>query len=162
MPHASHRMDLLVVAARPEQTMDIARVRKLLHSWGVDDRGRLSDASVLIAGGCARIWIDVPGRVTLYANQTGGFRASCHACNENLASTFGRAHLAWKRGGERSLLCPGCGKVIPLEAVNLNPVGAFSSWAIVFSGAGGTELGAVAQETIRGAVGEYQVVLRRP
>ena len=162
MPHASHRMDLLVVAARPEQMVDLASVRGLVESWGVDDRGRMPNAEAVIPGGCARVWLDVPGRVILYANQSGGFRASCPACGENIAGAFGRAHLAWKRGGDRRLACHACRVDTPLEDVVLQPPGAFSTWAIVFSGVDGTALSRPAEAAIRAVVGDFQVVLRRP
>lgn len=162
MPHASHRLDILIVAARPEQHVDVASVVALFDEWGVDERGRTSNNMAIVEGGCARIWIDQPGRIVLYANQTGGFRAFCPICQANISPAFGAAHMAWKRGGSRQVLCAECSDPIKLEDVCLQPPGTFSSWAIVFSGALGADLTAMAKAGIERAVGEYRVVLRRP
>ena len=162
MPHASHRLDILVVADRPDQMVQVERLQSLLDEWGVDDRGRTTNHMALIDGGCERIWIDQPGRLLLYANQTGGFRAFCPFCHTNISAGFGAAHLAWKRGGNRQVLCAGCGSLIKLEDVCLQPPGSFSSWALVFSGALGADLTDAAKAAVKRAVGEYRVVLRRP
>jgi hypothetical protein len=162
MPHASHRLDLLIVAAQPSQTVDEARVNDMFRGWEIDERGRSDTLNELIEGGCARVWLDQPGRILLYANQSGGFHVQCPGCGENIARTFGLAHRAWKQGAVRSLVCPGCGVCQALEAVELNPPGAFSSWAIVFSGVGGSTLLPHAKQTIGAVVGEHRVILRRP
>ena len=109
-----------------------------------------------------RIWFDDPGRTILYANQTGGFRALCPDCGENIAAAFGSAHLAWKRGSPRQVVCPACTHVIPLEDVDLRPPGAFSSWAVVFSGVEAADLTAEAKTALTRAIGDYRMVLRRP
>jgi hypothetical protein len=162
MPHASHRLDLLIVAAQPSQAVDVARVNDMFRGWEIDERGRSDTLNELVEGGCARVWLDQPGRMLLYANQTGGFRVQCPDCGDNIARTFGLAHRAWKQGAVRSLVCSGCGVTHALESVELNPPGAFSSWAIVFSGVGGNALQVHAKQAIEAAVGEHRVILRRP
>ena len=162
MPHASHRLDILVVAARPDQNVELAGLQSLLDAWDVDERGRTTKGIELIVGGFERVWIDQPGRLLLYANQTGGFRAFCPVCRTNISADFGAAHLAWKRGGSRKVVCAECGHSIKLEDVCLQPPGSFSSWALVFSGALGADLTDAAKVAVKGAVGEYRIILRRP
>ena len=162
MPHASHRIDVLIVADRPDQLVSIPLLNSILSQWGLDARGKSPGTAQLIEGGCERVWIDKPGRLMLYANQSGGFRVHCSNCGANVATTFGRAHLEWKRGGPRSMRCKSCGLEAPLEKWRMSPHGAFSSWAIVFSGAGGTRLTPAAEAELQGALGAYQLVVRRP
>jgi len=162
MPHASHRLDLLVVASQPSQMVDEERVKALFHGWNVNELGQSDHLDQVIEGGCARVWLDRPGRTILYANLSGGFRAQCAGCGHNLAGPFGVAYRAWKLGASRSLVCPGCGSDQPLETVVLKPPGAFSPWAIVFSDVESTTLNVEAQQEIEAAVGDYRVILRRP
>jgi hypothetical protein len=155
-------LDLLIVAAEPDQSVDVERVEALFRDWRVDQFGRSECPQELIEGGCARVWLDQPGRTLLYANQSGGFRVRCPDCHDNIAQAFGVAHRGWKQGAARTLVCPGCGVTHALEAVVLQPPGAFSGWAIVFSSVGGTALTAQAKRAIEAAVGEHRVILRRP
>ena len=162
MPHPSHILDLLIVGAQPDQPVDVDGVKVLFEGWKVDDLGRSEMLTALIDGGCARVWLDQPGRLLLYGNQSGGFRVQCPHCKDNLAPAFGRAHRAWKQGAERSLVCPGCDKSHALESVVLNPPGAFSSWAIVFSDVGAPTLQPHARRAITEAIGAHRTILRRP
>ena len=162
MPYPSHRLDLLIVAARPDQPVDVARIHALFERWGLNDQGRSDDLESIIEGGCARVWLDQPGRILLYANQTGGFRVRCPGCSTNLAGPFGVAHRGWKRGGPREVACMACQTTHALEDVVLQPPGAFSSWAIVFSAVNRTTLPPDTLMAIEDAVGEHCVIVRRP
>ena len=162
MPHASHRLDLLVVAFSPDQAIDHARVQALFDEWGVDELGRTSNQNEVVTGGCVRIWLDDPGRLVLYANQSGGFRVFCPSCAANTSSSFGAAHRAWKQGGERRFRCSTCQCSHKLEDARIQPPGAFSSWAIVFADVTGTDLTEAAKASLQHVIGDYRVVLRRP
>ena len=162
MPHASQRLDLLVVAATPEQRVDAPAVRALFDEWCLDEHGRTPNNMTIVEGGCARVWLDEPGRTILYANQSGGFRVFCPFCRANISSAFGVAHLAWKREGLRQFVCSHCTRSVQLEDAELKPPGAFSAWAIVFSDVETADLTVSAKRALRRSIGEYRVVLRRP
>lgn len=161
MPHASQRLDLLVLPRSIEQPLPAAAEAQLLERWNVDSRGYSKHIDLLIEGGCARIWVDRPGRIMLYANQTGGFRVRCPQTQAIISSEFGRAHRDWKAGGPRTLPCV-CGQVHPLEACTFNPSAAFATWAIVFAAAGGVALSERAERDLIQCIGPFQAVLRRP
>ena len=162
MPHASHRIDLLVLPIDPEQSLPEAQIGRLLADWGVDDRGQMIQSTILLEGGCKRVWVDRPGRVWLYGNQSGGFRVQCPETGQNIAREFGVAHRAWKGGGPRSMQCPSCGEVHPLERVDFVPPAAFASWALVFSDAGSSTLSAAVLTQIDRALGPTRCIIRRP
>jgi hypothetical protein len=115
----------------------------------------------LVEGGCARVWLDRPGGLTLYKNEYGGFRVDCPACGGLLSGPFGLAMEAWRRGGPRSLVCPGCGGEAGLEALCFRPEAAFAMGALVFSDVGGIELSAEALEGGRALFGPCRSLLRR-
>ena len=134
-------------------------VRKGWEAAGliVDGRG----GPGLVEGGCARVWLDVPGRLTLYKNEYGGFRVDCPACEGLLSGPFGVAMEAWRRGGPRSLICPGCGGGSALESLSFRPEAAFALGALVFSDVGGIELSAEALRGGQALFGPCRSLLRR-
>ena len=115
-----------------------------------------------MAGGFARIRIDDPGRVTLYANQQGGFRVRCPECGGNLVPAFQRALTRFRRGGPRRCRCDGCGADLPLEALEFQPPAAFARISLVTMDAGNASLTAEAARWVARALGPWRVVLRRP
>ena len=162
MPHASHRIDLLVLPVDPDQPINEGAVAGLFEVWGLDERGRCRAMDQLIEGGCGRIWIDRPSRVWLYGNQSGGFRVHCPVTKENIAGPFGVAHRTWKNGGSRTMQCPSCGDVHRLEDVIFRPPAAFARWALVFSNAASVVLPPSTSAQINAALGETQYIIRRP
>lgn len=161
MPHASSRIDLLVVPVDSRRAVDERAVMQLFGRWSLNERGRGPTMSSIVDGGCERIWLDRPGRIVLYANQTGGFRVRCPDKGINISAEFGRSHREWKCGGPGLVDCP-CGTRHDLEACVLQPPGAFASWAIVFASTEGLALTDQAARDVREALGPYRVVLRRP
>ena len=161
MPHASHRLDLLVVPTDPHQTIDEAQTARLFADWGLDAMGRSGNMERLIEGGCKRVWLDRPGRLWLYGNQLGGFRVACPDTNALISSEFGRAHRAWKAGAARMLACT-CGADHALEDCVFSPPAAFSTWAIVFADIEGISLTPLVESSIQATIGPYRVVTRRP
>ena len=161
MPHASHRLDLLVVPINPHEPLDEGVTARLFDEWGLDGGGRCENMERFIEGGCNRIWMDRPGRLWLYGNQLGGFRVRCPDTNTLISSEFGRAHRAWKAGAERVLACP-CGSDHGLDACIFSPPAAFATWAVVFSDIGGTALTPLGESSLHAAVGPYRVLTRRP
>lgn len=161
MPHASHRMDLLVVPCDLEQGLDEEAVSRLFSAWGLDAQGRSLESDRFVEGGCARIWVDRPGRLWLYGNQSGGFRVVCPVNGQSISKRFGQAHRDWKAGGPRTLECL-CGETHALEDCVGRPPMAFAQWALVFSAVGGSRLTERASRDAFRAFGEHAVVLRRP
>jgi hypothetical protein len=162
MPHASRRIDLLVLPPDPDQPLDETAVSTLFRTWGVDDRGHVDHPERLMAGGFKRVWVDRPGRVWLYGNQVGGFRVLCPETRENISGAFGRAHRAWKAGSERTVDCPACGSVHALEGCEFVPPAAFARWALIFSDASSAVLTPEAEDQLTQALGKTRVILRRP
>ena len=78
------------------------------------------------------MWVDRPGRVWLYGNQSGGFRVQCPETGQNIAQEFESPTEPGKGGGPRSMQCPSCGGVHALERVEFVPPAAFATWALVF------------------------------
>lgn len=165
MPHASHRLDLLRVPADLDAPPDQEAWQRLLAAWRADGRlagsGSGRDGDGLIQGGFRRLWLDDPGRLTLYANQQGGFRVSCPRGGANLAAEFSAALQRWREGADRGLPCPACGAWHALEAIPLSPPGAFARWAVVFSDVGSLELREDAEQALIAALGPLRPVLRR-
>ena len=165
MPYPTHRIDLVVLSVEPEFCIPETALRDLQRTWEaaglvVGDRAG-DDASGLVADGFARLWLDQPARMMLYANQQGGFRVTCPGNGENIAAEFGAALVRWRAGAPRSVRCPACGEVHPLEGCVLAPPGAFASSAIVFSDVGGVTLTRRARADLKAAIGAFVVVVRR-
>ena len=161
MPHASHRLDLLALPSDLNSPANETAFIALAERWGLDARGESGDSHALVEGGCRRVWFDRPGRLMLYANQTGGFRARCPDTAALVSAEFGRSHRAWKAGGPRTMACV-CGGVHPLEDVVLQPAGACARWAVVFSSAEGLGLTKRARGDLEELFGPVQVIVRRP
>ena len=60
------------------------------------------------------------------------------------------------------MTCKSCNRTAFLEDWQMRPQGAFSHWALVFSGAGGTRLAPETELELEAVLGDYQVVVRRP
>lgn len=165
MPHASHRLDLLLVPDDPERALDLDALAALFQIW--QSAGALQNGAPgperdrIIEGGFVRMSVDRPGRVALYANQQGGFRVWCPATRQGLAMAFSKAVERWRAGEPRSLRCPACGALHPLEALVLEPPGAFASGALVFADVGTAEIQPDAMRALTDALGPLRMVLRR-
>ena len=123
----SHRLDLLLVPQPPEQLPDPAN---LLARWR--ERGWLEPrSSGIVEGGLARVRVDRPGRVILYANQQGGFGVTCPTCGANAVGAFSTAVTAWRAGADRVAACDACGERHPLEHYRCAPAAAFGRIAVV-------------------------------
>ena len=89
------------------------------------------------AGSFARVRVDDPGRIVLYANQQGGFRVTCPDEGRNVVPAFSAALTAWKRGGPRSMSCS-CGRSHALERLSYEPDAAFGSAALIVANVAST------------------------
>lgn len=162
MPRASHRMDLALVLT---DAPDPARFEALRQVW--EARGWVRGAAPgpqvdgLIEGGFKRLWLDLPGRLTLYANQQGGFRVTCPSTGGNAAAAFGRALQAWREGGPMALDCPACGHSHPLDALTLAPPGAFGRGAVIFADCAAHHPRQATLAELEDALGPLRTVSRR-
>ena len=161
MPFARHRLDILVVPGELKRIPDAHAFDALSARW--TSEGRLPAGEGLVEGGVARVFLDLPRKVTLYANQLGGFRVKCPVCQEPMAREFGRAIEAWRRGGHFAVDCPACGVTCSLDAVRTRPAVAFGHGAVVFADVGSDTLAEGVLAELEAVLGEAPVqVLRRP
>jgi hypothetical protein len=161
----SHRLDLYIVPKDPESNPREA-VAGLLDHWMaqriVDSAGLAeSNASALVPGGFRRVRVDDPGRVVLYANQMGGFRVACAEEPGNIVAAFRSALSAWRGGGPRSLDCPACGAIHPLEALAYAPPAAFGRVSVVVADVEDADLTPEATSAVSAHLGEWTLIRRR-
>ena len=161
MPRPSHRVDLLFVPDNLEATPDTSAFALLKQEWRAQGRLVSQADNPLVIGGFGRFWLDIPGRLTLYANQQGGYYVRCPISGGNLARNFSLAVEDWRRGGVRSLACQHCGAVHALEAITLAPPGAFARGAVVFTNVGSLELSEGVREALVPVIGSGREVIRR-
>lgn len=165
MPHASHRLDLVLVLDDPEREPDPRAWAALRERWTA--RGWLRDgrpgpgAEQLIAGGFERVTMSMPEKVTLYANQQGGYQVYCPRCDRSLAAQFAVAHERYKAGGPRAMRCPGCETFSALEDLRFAPDAAFARGALVISDVNSLDVEPAAKAEIEAAFGGVRNVLRR-
>ncbi len=151
MPRPSHRLDLVVLPADPDHPVAPAAARALVAAW-----------RAVPPAGARAVRVDLPGEVTLYANQLGGFRVSCPDCAGNVVPAFSAAMAAWRRGGERSLRCPACGGEFALESLRYAPDAAFASGGVVLADVSVAALSGVAlSEAAQQLGGPVRVIGRR-
>lgn len=165
MPPASHRLDLLLVPDQPERPLDRPAWDALLRSWigrgHVRGTGPGPAAEALIEGGFRRLWLDDPGRVTFFGNHQGGFRVTCPATGLPIAPRFSEALTRWRGGGPRALDCPACGASHLLEAVRLDPPGAFGPFAVCLADVSALHLRPAARLEVEAALGPMVTVWKR-
>lgn len=165
MPRASHRLDLALVPTEAARPPDRAAWEALLARWraeGLLVEGRPGPrADALIPGGFARLWLDEPGRLTLYANQQGGYSARCPSCEALLTAAFSAALQRWREGGPDQLRCPACGLALPLARATLAPPGAFARFAVILADVSALEPEPDALRALEAALGPLRRILRR-
>lgn len=165
MPHASHRLDLIVAPSDPDRALDPAAVAVVRAGWAA---AGLLDGSApgprrdgLIVGGFRRFWVDEPGAVVLYANLQGGFLVRCPQTEAPLARPFQAALTAFRRGGPRALRCPACGEDHALEALSYAPPALYARGALCFADVGDTVLQPEPFAALAAALGPLRAVVRR-
>jgi hypothetical protein len=159
----THRLELLLV---PGADVSIgaadALVSRLFEEGVITASGEAaSNAFRWIDGGFERVVIDRPGRETLYANRTGGFRVRCPTLDTSIVPAFNRAVTAWRVGGARSLSCPACGDDHDLVTLGYQPPATFGPWAVVSTGAASAQLSPDGARWATDALGDYRFVWRR-
>ncbi|MEL6342671.1 MAG: hypothetical protein AAFV53_06035 [Myxococcota bacterium] len=160
----THRLDLILVSNTVERHPDAAAFADVCAAWRA--AGRLvgdgpGEGTPLVDGGFRRLWLDLPARVTLYANHQGGYYVRCPITQGNLAREFSVAVEQWRAGEPRTLACPHCGQIHPLEEVRMAPPGAFGRGAVIFSDVGSMGLGPGVEAALMPVLGECQAIGRR-
>ena len=158
MPLPSHRVELVFVPDSLTREPDAEAFAVVQAQWRA---AGLLDGGGLVIGGFGRVWLDRPGRLTLYANQQGGYHVRCGVTGGNLARLFSAAVQRWREGAARELRCPHCGQRHPLEEVVLSPPGAFARGGVVFTDVGGLELAAGVGAALERVLGDWREVIRR-
>jgi hypothetical protein len=97
-------------------------------------------ANTWIAGGFARIRVDVPLTPTLYANQQGGFRVFCPSCTDNVVPVFAPVLAAFRVSGVARLTCPHCTVSTPIAELTFTPSAAVGQAALVIADAADGQL----------------------
>jgi hypothetical protein len=90
-------------------------------------------ANIWVAGGFARIRVDIPLVPTLYANQQGGFRVSCPSCSENVVPVFAPVLASLRATGAARLTCPRCAVSTPIAELHFAPKAAVGRAALVLA-----------------------------
>lgn len=160
-PPASHRLDLLLLAPTPEAPgawADAALDRWRTEGFVVGDAPGPNE---LVAGGFAGVWVESDERERFFANRQGGFRVRCPLGGANVVPAFNPAMTAWRsRNGPRHLVCPDCGAVHDLAALDYAPPAGFARGVVVIAEAEASELSAAGLAAL-GELGPGRLVLRR-
>lgn len=151
MPRPSHRLDLVVLPDEPCRPVPAAAAHALAAAWRATP-----------PAGARGVRVDLPARISLYANQLGGFRVRCPVSGENLVPAFGPAIAAWRGGGPRSLVCPACGAPHALESLAFSPEAAFAAGGVVLADVASADLPPAAREQAAAHLGgPVRVIARR-
>lgn len=162
MARATHRLDLLLV---PGLDVPIERAHEVLSALvqsGVCEPGGDAgpEGTAWVPGGFARIYVERPQGLTLFANRTGGFRVQCPDTAAPIVASFQQAMGRWRAGGPRTLSCPACDAIHDLDQLGFQPPAAFGTWALVTADAGSPELCAEARAQVEALIGPTRRVWR--
>jgi DNA-directed RNA polymerase subunit N (RpoN/RPB10) len=125
----------------------------------LDAAGRPTDK--MVTGGGRGIAVDLPTTRVVYGNQLGGVRVRCTACGTGLAREFARSIEQVRESGVPSVRCTDCGKLLPLEALDIRPPLRLGRSALILQDVDGSQLTAQGRRAIEAWLGTFSVVLRR-
>ena len=161
MPLPSHRLDLLIVPVQPgpapakvQGAFDALVAAGILTSQGLPG----SRADALIAGGSARVRVDVPGGGHLYGNQAGGFRAQCEQCQATVVQQV----VAAVQLQQPFVRCDACGLSQHLNEVRYRPPAAWADACLWVHDAADARLGTLGLDLLGETLGQSRIVFRRP
>ena len=161
MPHPTHRLDLLLVPtdlARGPERVSAAFEDLVAREVVASDGTPGVHGSWLVARGFGRVRADQRDRPGLYANQQGGFRASCPSCSDNAVPAL---HRALGRS-EVEVQCGPCGWVGHVSELDYRPAAAWGQAALAIHDAGEAQLTPQARGWLDEALGAWCFVWRRP
>ena len=144
-----HRLDILILAADKRRLPDGEAFERLSAEWlregilvsgpGLTLHGG-PQANRLVCGGFHTIRLDLPGTISLYASQQGGFRVGCPNCSAAIAREFSRAMERFRLGGADRLTCNACGHSMSLEEAQCMPAIGLASGALILMDVGSVEV----------------------
>ncbi|MEZ4240849.1 MAG: hypothetical protein R3F59_32770 [Myxococcota bacterium] len=142
-----------------------AWVEHLRETAVVEADGSPGARSTAWAPSFARLRLEDPGRIVLWANRQGGFRVSCPIVGAPVREPWEAALTAWRTGDARPdavrFRCPACGAEHALTEVGAAPPLAFAPWGLVTADVGGPDLAPGALAAAEAALGPLAAVLRR-
>ena len=144
-PHASRRLNLVLVPVRWQAALDEECLASLWANWVkegiITSKGRAGPrAEAWVKGGFVLVRVDRPPRVGTYGNRVGGFHVSCPACGQPVAREWGSAVEALKHAAPWSLSCPGCGVSLGPNQVATQPPAALARFAVELRDVGSPDL----------------------
>ena len=163
MPRPSSRLDLAVV---PLGSAAVTSARRLFEHFVQTDlcdaAGRpASRASTVGVGRFVRCRLDLPPGPVLYANQLGGFRVSCPACDGNVVPVFSAALKEAKSGGEGRLRCPSCEVQTAVAGLAFAPPAALGRAAVILATVDHFQIAPEMLSEIEAACGPVRVIAIR-
>ena len=134
-PHASRRLNLVLVPADWQVRLDEERLASAWSFWVkegfITPKGRAGPkAEAWVKGGFVLARVDRPPRIGTYGNRVGGFHVNCPECANSVAREWGSAVQALKHDAAWSLSCPSCGVSLGPNQVATQPPAALARYAI--------------------------------
>ncbi len=162
MPFASHRLDLLLVPADPEERRSVAPLARLgeARAWWASGAPGVG-ASSLGVGPFAGVRGEEHPRPRLFANGLGGFHVRCPACEAPAARALGRAMALGRDLGIPDVRCETCGRSHGAGDLTYTPPAAFACAAWTLIDVATSALSAEAVDAITGAWGPWRLIARR-
>ena len=161
MPHPSRRLDLQLVPLGSDASDRVGRAfAELVERQAITSDGWASEgASWLVERGFVRVRSDRSEANRLWANQQGGFRATCPACQ---TSVIRQLHRVIAGDAKDSVTCEACGAVSHVSALGYRPPAAWGTSALIVCDVATAELTADGLAWAERCLGTYKPVLRRP
>ena len=165
MARPSHRLDIIITPLDPEaRPLQAFRdlVDQLAREGVVAPDGTPGPAAEhWMPGGFARLRLDLPDQLTLYANRQGGFRAYCPERDVLVTAAFAQALGTARRGGDYVMQCPACSQVHALSDVTGRPPFALARCALITADVVAPSLPPSTLHRLTTAVGPTRRVLSR-
>ena len=164
MPIVKDRVDLIVAPLDPTHKFDESKILELFCKlgWVNHDGTAGSSAGGLIQGGFSRLWVDVPNRIALLANQQGGFRVACPTTGDSIIPAFTAANALLRKGGQNlNMDCTSCGSTHRLDGLAFRPPAIFSAGSLLIADVKQTELSTECLQVLNDVYGEVHYIARR-
>lgn len=158
----SHRLDLTIVSSQADEQIARTGLDKLILLGFTTADGRPGErAEELVEGGFQKVYLDLPGRRTFYANGVGGFRVCCPKNGSAIVPAFQSAMARFRTEPQTRVECPACGESHDLDTLNYLPEAAFGSWALMIVDAASFGLASNGLAAVHAIWGDVRVIRRR-
>lgn len=144
-PHASRRLNLVLVPASLERTLDEGLLESQWGDWQsqgrISGRGRAGpQAEAWVEDGFVLLRVDRPPGIGVYGNRVGGFHVDCPSCEKPLAGPWGKSVQVLKTGAPWALQCPNCGLQLGPNQAHTQPAAAIARFALELRDVGSARL----------------------